>query len=89
MTRVVLLGDSDQLSLGLFADVPWEGHSPRALTSARKALYLRPEPQGHEVFVDPEQYDLWPSECPHRESAPRKYLGAPLLIPFSRRLEDG
>ncbi len=70
----------DQLSFVgvLFAGVPWEGRSPRALT--RGALGLIFKPQGVKSvsdFVDPEQYDLFPEA---KEKAPWKYQGAPLLV---------
>ncbi len=51
---------SDQLRLELFKGVPWDGKSPRVLTKGGKALFLRQKPPSHEVFVDPEQLELWP-----------------------------
>jgi len=62
--------------------LPWRGQSPRALTSAAKALFLRREPQKSErFFADPEQIDLFPAAM---EKAPWIYQGAPLLVPFRR-----
>jgi len=56
--------------------LPWQGQSPRALTKARIAVFLRREPQKDDrFFVDPNQIDLW---LPAKK-APRKYRGAPLL----------
>ncbi len=80
--------DGDQLRLELFVGVPWDGRSPRALTKGSTALSLRREPvRAHEVFVDPEQYDLWPLEVsgPITIEGPlRKDVseGAPLLLEF-------
>ena len=72
---------SDQLNLPLFEGVPWEGQSPRALTRARKALFLRPEPPRHEVFFDPEQLELWPVHRGHKDRrAPLILRGASLLL---------
>jgi len=57
--------------------LPWQGQSPRGLTKAQKALFLRREPQKDErFFVDPDQVDMW---LPAKK-APRKYRGAPLLV---------
>ena len=62
----------------LFEDVealPWYGRSPRSLTRASMALFLRRKPQKTPaVFVDPFQLELF-----EEEKAPWKYQGAPLL----------
>jgi len=74
---------SDQLSLDLgLADPPWGGQSPRALTRAAKALFLRREPQKDDrFFVDPDQYDMFPAAIRRRF----RYGGAPSLLPLPRR----
>ncbi len=74
----------DQLELGLFRGVPWEGHSPRGLTKAANVLYSRREPPGHEVaFCDPNQLELWYHFRPHRvKGSDRVSVGAPLLLPL-------
>ncbi len=70
--------NSEQLSLGLFSEEPWDGQSPRYLTRGRKALFLRQEPQKSvSEFVDPDQYDIWPTSP---ERPPVIYRGAPLLV---------
>jgi len=74
-----------QLELQLFPGVPWDGKAPRALTVARKALLLRQKPPSHEVFVDPEQLELWPIEGPHgKKASPAPAGGAPLLMVHKR-----
>ncbi len=78
-----------QLELDLFPGEPWGGHSPRGLTRARSPLFLRPEPPGHEVEVDPLQLVLWSGPVrPHRD---KKLLerspGAPSLLPLRARRE--
>ena len=83
--------DSDQLELSLFEGVPWEGRSPRALT--RVGLTREAEVSifpsragGHEVFVDPEQYGLWPTDDPYESQGRRGVApGAPLLVEVPRR----
>ena len=67
------------IQMDLFVDVealPWYGRSPRSLTRASLALFLRREPQKDErFFVDPDQLSFgWPVK-----KAPWKYQGAPLL----------
>jgi len=80
----------DQLELDLFAGIPWGGHSPRGLTRAGKALFLRPEPQGHGVEVDPMQLLMWPvASRPRRKSGPQQAAGAPSLLPLPRRRRGG
>ncbi len=73
------------LQLDLFDDVvhlPWHGRSPRSLTRCAIALFLRREPQKDDrFFVDPDQLDLW---LPAKK-APRRYRGAPLLVPLGRK----
>ncbi len=78
--------DGDQLFLPLGQEEPWGGRSPRALTRARSALYLRPEPPGAMRLVeDCEQLELWPAEYPETmREGPRIYSGAPLLVALSR-----
>ena len=69
-----------ELQLELFEDVdalPWQGRSPRALTRASMALFLRRKPQKDgRFFVDPEQLEIWPTG----NKAPRRRRGAPLLV---------
>jgi len=73
-----------QLVLALEDDVrvvPWDGRSPRSLTRARLALFLRREPQKDErFFVDPCQRDLFRAAI----QGPPRYGGAPLLLPFDQ-----
>ncbi len=58
---------------------PWSGVSPRTLTRARMALFLRREPQKDDCFfVDPNQLRFAFAE----EKAPWEYQGAPSLLPF-------
>ncbi len=62
---------------------PWEGRSPRELTTAYKRFTLKT--QGEKKLSGPkdsEQYDLW---LPIQK-APWKYQGAPLLL--DRRPEN-
>jgi len=75
--------NSTQLSLRLeWGREPWEGRSPRGLTRASKALFLRREPQKDDrFFVDPDQYDLFRAAIPGRP----QYGGAPSLLPLPRR----
>ena len=65
----------------LFVDVarvPWGGRSPRSLTRARIALFLRREPQKDErFFVDVNQIDLFRRR---QKKAPLGTRGAPLLL---------
>ncbi len=78
---IPFLRDGDQLSLDLFPGVPWDGCSPRALTQARTALFLRPEPPRHEVHMDSRQYEMWPvSVRPPRGKRPPQTAGASLLL---------
>ena len=76
--------DGEQLSLDLFVGLPWEGKSPRALTRARSSLFLRPEPPGHEVVLDPLQLELWP--VPRKATRKRRprpgSVGALSLLPL-------
>jgi len=61
------------------AALPWRGHSPRGLTKASKALFLRREPEKDDrFFVDPNQCELFPEAI----RGSRRYAGAPLLLPF-------
>ncbi len=66
--------DGDQLRLDLFAGVPWDGQSPRALTRGFIPLFLRQKPPSHEVFLIHEQFELWPIDRPPREEGPRRVL---------------
>jgi len=75
--------NSSQLDLfeAELAALPWRGVSPRVLTRGWNALFLQPEAQKNErFFVDPGQYDLWPSA----KRAPRVYRGAPSLLPLPK-----
>ena len=60
---------AEQLELGLFAGVPWEGRSPRVLTRGSMGLILKPEAaKARATFVDPDQIEMFP-----RRKAPRRY----------------
>jgi len=77
----------DQLELDLFPQEPWGGRSPRGLTKGRSRLFLRPEPQGHEVMIerDPLQVEIWPIDLPTlREKPPQRFGGAPSLLPLKK-----
>ncbi len=77
--------DGDQLRFSLdWGKEPWEGRSPRSLTKVAILLFLRPEPPGHEVFFDPEQYDLWPDDVATQKDGAPSVLGAPLLVDLKR-----
>ena len=77
------LRDGDQFELDLFPGEPWMGRSPRALTDARTALYLRREPPGREVGTDPLQLSLWPvAGRPQGREGPDPEDGAPLLVSY-------
>ena len=82
---------SDQLNLELFPGVPWDGHSPRALTRVAQILILRRAPPLHEVFFNADQLEFWPLERPHRKkSLARISGGASLLLETHlTRREDG
>ncbi len=58
--------------------VPWSGESPRDLTKARAALFLRREAQ--KSMRDPLQTDLFDDRSLLAEKAPWRYQGAPLLV---------
>ncbi len=81
--------DGDQLRLDLFADVPWDGQSPRALTRRFIPLFLRQKPSGSTRFyADPEQLELWPNEGPTPKEKPSELVfarGAPSLLPLPER----
>ncbi len=78
-------GACEQLELDLFPGVPWAGRSPRGLTRVGKELYLRQEPLGHEVEVDPTQLLLWAdSGGPFGGKGPDAERGAPTLLPLAR-----
>ncbi len=70
------------VQLDLLEDVmvlPWYGISPRSLTRARSALFLRRKPQKHgRFFVDADQVDMFRRR---QKKAPRPPgRGAPLLL---------
>ena len=76
-----MASEGEQLTLFgcLFEGEPWQGSSPRALTRAAKALFLRPEPQNDDGYgIDPRQVDMW---LPAKK-APRLSRGAPSLLPL-------
>jgi len=79
---VAYSSDGDQLNLQLFPELPWDGHSPGALTRARKVLYSRQKPPGAtRLCHDPEQLELWPiDQATLREGPGRFSAGAPLLL---------
>ena len=61
------------------AVLPWRGRSPRELTKSRKALFLSQEAQKSErFFVDPDQLEMFGRP----KKGPRRYAGAPLLLPL-------
>jgi len=78
--------NSTQLDLELHdvrLRIPWNGTSPRSLTRAAQALFLKRERQKDErFFVDPEQVDLFRAAI---KKAPWVYQGAPLLKALNRR----
>ena len=62
--------------------VPWGGSSPRSLTRAARALFSKRELQKDDrFFVDPDQLTLFPEAI----VGPRRYGGAPCLLPLKRR----
>ncbi len=76
MNSVVLCPATLDLWEAEISRVPWRGQSPRALTRARKALFLSQAAQKDDCFfVDPDQVDLWIAT----KKAPWIYQGAPLL----------
>ncbi len=82
----MIFRDSDQFELDLFPGAPWGGRSPRGLTWARKALFLRRKPPGHEVDVDPAQLLLWPvAEKATVRKRRRAESFAPPLLPLKGR----
>jgi len=68
-------------------ELPWGGRSPRDLTRARKGLYSRPEPPGHEVIREWVELVIpMPSEGHTERKAPvDSSAGAPLLCGRTRR----
>jgi len=74
--------NSAQLELGLDdvrLKIPWGGRSPRDLTRAGIALFLKRERQKDDrFFVDPDQVEF---ELAGKKGPPR-YEGASLLIPL-------
>ena len=85
--RSGFLREGDQFVLDLFRGEPWDGRSPRGLTRAGKALYLRPEPPRREVLhvTDRDQYDFWRPMGRQEKKAPQQYRGAPSLLPLKGR----
>ncbi len=74
-----------QLELELWQGEPWEGRSPRVLTKGFIPLFLRRKPQKDErFFVDPCQMDLFHAA----KTGPPPSVGAPLLIPLDRRVDE-
>ena len=68
---------------GEVSRIPWSGRSPRSLTRAAKALFLKRERQKDDrFFVDLDQYDLFLAAIPGRP----RYGGAPLLLPLPLKL---
>ncbi len=75
--------NSGQLELDLFPGVPWNGRSPRGLTKVKIGLYLRREPGGHEVYLDPAQLDFFRGRSKATmNKRPRQTAGASLLLPL-------
>ena len=65
---------------------PWCGRSPRALTRVALGLILKPRAEKSvSDFVDPEQYDLWPSG---QKDGPL-YEGAVPLLPLPWEGKNG
>ena len=62
--------------------VPWEGRSPRSLTRVQIALSLQREREKkrERTRVDPFQLDFF-----RTPQLPRRYGGAPSLLPLPRR----
>ncbi len=80
--------DSEQLALGLFPGVPWDGRSPRVLTRAHKGLIFKPRGASREVGLDPQQVLFgFASGVGKSEKAPWIYQGAPSLLPFLNQEE--
>ncbi len=77
--------DGDQLRLDLFRGEPWDGVSPRVLTSWFIGLSLRPEPPGHEVGLDPAQLDFFRGRSKAtKRKRPQQTAGASLLLPLKK-----
>ena len=75
---------SEQLDLfeGELSALPWRGRSPRSLTRVGLGLFLKRERRKDDrFFVDANQYDLFPEAI----EGPRRYAGAPCLLPLKRR----
>ena len=72
-------GDQFVLELGVVS-LPWDGKSPRSLTRVQSSLFLRQEPPGHEVGLDPAQLELWPEAGrPYGSEGPDPKDGAPCI----------
>ena len=77
---------SDQLELNLFPCEPWGGRSPRALTRVGSGFILNQEvPEAARFFVDPEQLMIWAVPTAAPSEGPRRYGGAPSLLPLLSR----
>ncbi len=72
--------DGDQLELDLFPEIPWGGRRPRDLTRGGCILIFKARAAGHEVYRDPLQMEIWPSEWATNSKGLWKYSGAPLLF---------
>jgi len=76
--------DGDQFELGLFAEEPWEGRSPRVLTRGHLGLIFKP--QGGEALadrIDPCQVEMFPRLERRRERTRRNVAPcAPTLLPL-------
>jgi len=59
-----------QLRLPLAWAEPWDGLSPRVLTKGFIPLFSRQKPPRHEVYLDPDQLDLWPEAVSHTDIIP-------------------
>jgi len=81
----------DRFEQSLLQELPWGGRSPRDLTRARKVLYSRQGPPGHEVMR--EWVDLvipMPSDGHTKKKAPiEDSIGAPLLYGGTHRRRRG
>ncbi len=73
---------ANQLILDLFRGEPWDGRSPRALTRGADLVILTAGADGHEVYPDPTQLELWPEPRSHTEKVAGGTAGAPTLLPL-------
>jgi len=73
--------DGEQLKLGLFRGVPWDGQTPRSLTRVGSGLFLRRKPpKAVRSVEDLEQLEFWPVDGPSRKKSPGLRPGASLLL---------